>query len=205
MSNEEVLSNAGYAEHAETLFRQYQSFKFDSIHRRVLNFFPKAPALILDVGAGSGRDAAHLVGLGHTVTAVEPTIEFVDRARTLHIDVDIDWVIDGLPYLSSVVDRDCTFELILLSAVWMHLDEHQRAESMKTLSILTHSGSIVIMSLRHGPIPKGRIMFEVFGDETSRLARRNGFSTLFEETSDSTQEQSRRSGISWTKIVLRRD
>ena len=60
----------------------------------------------------------------------------------------------------------------MLTAVWMHLDEAQRQLAMSNISTLVRNGGIVIMSLRHGPIPPGRRMFEVPLQETRTLAQR---------------------------------
>ena len=38
---------------------------------------PSAPGLVIDVGAGTGRNAAWLAGLGHDVVAVEPSVGFI--------------------------------------------------------------------------------------------------------------------------------
>jgi 2-polyprenyl-3-methyl-5-hydroxy-6-metoxy-1,4-benzoquinol methylase len=53
------------------------------------------------------------------------------------------------------------FDVVMLTAVWMHLDEVQRGTAMPNVAALVHNGGIVIMPLRHGPIPPGRRTFEV--------------------------------------------
>lgn len=63
----------GYGETADLLVTQYESRTFADVHRGVLPLLPAAPARALDIGAGTGRDAAALAALGHTVLAVEPT------------------------------------------------------------------------------------------------------------------------------------
>jgi len=42
----------------------YEAFHPDDLHKEVVSHFPEAPAAVLDIGAGSGRDAAWLVGKG---------------------------------------------------------------------------------------------------------------------------------------------
>ena len=65
----------GYGETADLLVTQYESRTFADVHRGLLPLLPAAPARALDIGAGTGRDAAALAALGHTVLAVEPTPE----------------------------------------------------------------------------------------------------------------------------------
>src|SRR5262245_32603363 len=84
MKPEMRLGNEGYPKEAETLTRQYESVRFVDVHRHVLHLIPRAPCDVLDIGAGTGRDASALAGMGHRVVAVEPTAEFRARAARLH-------------------------------------------------------------------------------------------------------------------------
>src|SRR5215831_10544803 len=89
--------NEGYAEEADALTRQYESVRFEDVHGQVLHLLPTAASDVLDIGAGTGRDAGALAALGHRVVAVEPTAEFRDRAARLHPSPRIEWVSDHLP------------------------------------------------------------------------------------------------------------
>ncbi|MDB5837290.1 MAG: SAM-dependent methyltransferase, partial [Caballeronia sp.] len=40
---------------------------------------------------------------------------------------------------------------------------------MPNVSSLVHEGGVLIMSLRHGPIPRGRRMFDVSAEETTQF------------------------------------
>src|SRR4051812_8147427 len=68
-------SMAGYAEEAAALIKQYERISFAEAHRQVLHLMPVTPGRVLDIGAGTGRDAAALATMGHSVLAVEPTEE----------------------------------------------------------------------------------------------------------------------------------
>lgn len=62
-----------YEENTATLFEQYQSLSFESVHQSwlsklTLSHYQSA----LDIGAGSGRDALALSDKGLCVTAIEP-------------------------------------------------------------------------------------------------------------------------------------
>jgi SAM-dependent methyltransferase len=76
---------------------------------------------VLDVGAGSGRDAAWFAANGYDVVAVEPSDAMLAHARKLHPSSRIHWVSDSLPDLANVRRLGLSFNLILLSAVWMHI------------------------------------------------------------------------------------
>ena len=120
----------GYAEEAETLVQQYESISFDKAHASILHLLPEPPARVLDIGAGTGRDAAGFAGLGCCITAVEPTAELRVRAIELHTSPRIEWLDDSLPELSRLAGRRETFDVVMLTAVWMHLDEQQRRDAM---------------------------------------------------------------------------
>ncbi|MFD1050971.1 class I SAM-dependent methyltransferase, partial [Kibdelosporangium lantanae] len=92
------------------------------------------------------------------MVAVEPTAELREIGQRLHPHASIEWIDDALPDLRMARG---TFDLILLSAVWMHLDAAERAVAMARISRLLASEGRVILSLRHGPVPPGRRMFDV--------------------------------------------
>ncbi|MFI9247986.1 class I SAM-dependent methyltransferase [Streptomyces sp. NPDC053086] len=97
-----MASTAGYGEAAEALAEQYESVTFNEVHREVLHLFPSRPSSVLDVGAGSGRDAAALAARGHRVVAAEPTAELRALGQRLHAGQGIEWVDDALPELPEL-------------------------------------------------------------------------------------------------------
>ncbi|WP_439681110.1 class I SAM-dependent methyltransferase [Embleya sp. MST-111070] len=197
-----LASTAGYAEAADVLVEQYESVSFAEVHRDVLHLFPSQPSVVLDIGAGSGRDAAALARLGHRVVAVEPTAELRSLGRRIHAAESIEWIDDSLPELRVLRARDQRFDLILLTAVWMHLDEPQRESAMEGLAGLLAVGGQVVLSLRHGPVPAGRRMFAVGSDETVRLARHCGLGLVH---LSEREDPHGRSGVRWSYVGLRRE
>jgi SAM-dependent methyltransferase len=174
MSVSRPSGTEGYSEAAEVLVQQYESLSFASVHSHIFHLLPVPPARVLDIGAGTGRDAAGFAALGHHVTAVEPTVELRTHAIRLHASPRIEWLDDSLPDLAVLSGRDDTFEVVMLTAVWMHLDENQRRCAMPRIAALVEPGGVVMISLRHGPIPAGRRMFDVTPEETIDLAKAAG-------------------------------
>ena len=173
-----VPGTAGYGETVDALVRQYEGLAFEDVHRDLLPLLPAPPARVVDIGAGTGRDAAALARRGHAVTAVEPTAALRDAAQRLHPEAAIRWIDDALPDLDRLQALGERFDLVLLSAVWMHLDPAERARGMARVAALLAPGGVLSLSLRHGPVPAGRRMFEVTADETRVLAEGHGLVTL---------------------------
>ncbi|WP_371496188.1 class I SAM-dependent methyltransferase [Kitasatospora sp. NBC_00374] len=192
---------AGYGEAAEAIAEQYESVSFAEVHREVLHLFPSEPGLVVDVGAGSGRDAAALAALGHRVVAVEPTAELRALGRRIHAGHEIEWLDDSLPELSVLRGRARRFDLILLTAVWMHLDEQERSAGMAALAELLAPEGQLFLTLRHGPVPEGRRMFDVSAAETVELARGCGLDVVhLGERADLHGRQD----VHWSHLALRR-
>ncbi|MEV6108918.1 class I SAM-dependent methyltransferase [Streptomyces sp. NPDC051940] len=194
-----MASNAGYAEQADERARGDLTWDVERARADELHLFPVEPCRVLDVGAGTGKDAAWLAGLGHTVTAVEPTDELRAHGARLYPDAGLTWIEAGLPELAGVTGE---YDFVLLSAVWMHLDAVERAHGMGRLAELLAPGGRAFMTLRHGPVPAGRRMFDVSGDETAALAAEHGLRTVVNSTGH--PDYTDRPGVSWTRVVLGR-
>jgi SAM-dependent methyltransferase len=197
-----TASTEGYGEAADELARQYESVEFADVHRDVLHLFPTPVGRILDIGAGSGRDAAALARLGHKVVAAEPVAALRQLGQRLHAAANIEWVDDALPDLAVLRRAATRFDLILLTAVWMHLDEPERVRAMESIAALLAPDGRLIMSLRHGPVPTGRRMFEVSAEETAALGKRYGLRAIHHGERN---DPLKREQVHWSVVGMRRD
>lgn len=195
----QCAGTTGYAAAAKMLAQQYEAVTFEEIHREALHLYPTPPSLVLDIGAGTGRDAAALSRLGHTVVAVEPTTEMRITGQHIHRATQIEWIDDALPELSKVRRSGRYFDLILLMAVWMHIEEHERRLAMKNITSILAPGGRIALSLRRGPAPAKRRMFAVAPDETITLAQDFGLRVL--QRSDQ-HDALNRPAVDWTLVVM---
>ena len=202
MSSGRVSGTEGYAEEAQALLRQYEAIAPERAHAPVLHLIPAAPAHVIDIGSGTGRDAAWLAGMGHAVVAVEPTAELRLPAMALHPSPRIEWIDDSLPDLAVTRARDRAFDLVLLTAVWMHLDEGQRHRAMPNVAALIRPGGTMIMTVRHGPVPPGRRMFEISDRDTIALAQNEDLSLVLQGVSAATQAANCFAGVSWSQLAF---
>ncbi len=62
----------------------YDAFGFADIHTGAMPFIPETPGLVLDVRAGSGRDADWFASRGWQVVAAEPAAALRSEAARRH-------------------------------------------------------------------------------------------------------------------------
>ena len=191
---------AEYDARAQALVPDYERFSFEEVHATVLDLLPERGACIMDVGAGSGRDAAWFASEGHRVIAVEPSIELRAAARERHSARDIRWIDDTLPGLEKVLRSKLTFDLVWLSAIWMHVPPTARTRAFRKLVSVMSPGGSMMMSLRRGPPPPGRPMAPVTATDIEILARRHGLQTVRKTWRP---DLGNRTGITWEILWLR--
>lgn len=149
-----ALSNhidaAGYYDHDAAGFAdRYDSVTFEAVHSHLLTYLP-ATGRVLDIGAGSGRDARALAARGLEVTAVEPSLGL--RAIGLANTDGVDWVDDRLPRLASLANDARSYDFILCSAVLMLIAHKDLAASFVTLTRLLAPAARLAVNLR-APMP----------------------------------------------------
>ena len=198
-----VPGTEGYAAEAAALIERYESIPFADKHRPVLDVIPAAPISVLDIGAGSGADAAWFAQRRDRVLAVEPTDELRVAGMALHPSPLIEWADDSLPHLASTMKRRRTFDVVMVTAVWMHLDPLERVLAMPNVASLIGPGGVLIMSLRHGPSSPRRRTFEVSAQETVELAGAHGLSAILSVRMESAQPANREAGVTWSRLAFR--
>ncbi|WP_372571251.1 class I SAM-dependent methyltransferase [Ruegeria jejuensis] len=196
---------AAYDEAADTLTERLEALSTATVLQPVAGFLPRDPARILDVGAGTGRDAAWFAGQGHQVWATEPVDSLRQAARGLHESAAITWLDDGLPDLRQSTALGIKFDLVLLNAVWHHVPPALRGASIASLAGLTGAGGRMIMSLREGPSDPTRPAFPAAVDKTIAQAEAQGLRLLRRSWVEAVQPENRRSGVIFTWLVFQRE
>jgi SAM-dependent methyltransferase len=123
-----------YESNATSVVPQYEAIDAATLHAWLRDLLPNAPAVILDIGAGSGRDAAWLASLGYEVVAAEPSAAMRTEAVRLHPSPRIRWTDDALPDLYDAVRSGLSFDAVLVSAVWQHVHPSQRARAFRKMA-----------------------------------------------------------------------
>jgi len=184
----------------EEFTENYEAFGFTDIHRDALPFVPTTPGLILDIGAGSGRDAAWFAAAGWEVIAAEPAGAMRGQAAKLHPDARIHWVDDRLPALANVHRLGLGFDLIWLSGVWQHVPPEDRGRAMRKMATLLKPGGRMMLTLRHGPAPTDRPMWPVDANEVERLGIDHGLALRV--ATERREDRQSRQDVRWQTVVL---
>ena len=187
-----------YNQEADRFFNQYESQSADEIHS-VWSSYLGSNGLALDIGAGSGRDAFWLANNGYTVYAVEPSEKLRTLAKAKNYHLNIFWVEDSLPELKNIYHLNIKFDLILLSAVWMHIPDSQRQRAFRKIANLLNPGGKLVITLRHGSNQDKRDMYDVSFSEVSHFSKSLALDILHYTKDD---DKLNRSDIYWETIVL---
>lgn len=186
-----------YDKHSSTFKQQYLSTTFEDVHECWLNLLPDN-GQILDVGAGVGRDSLWLSNNGFEVIAIEPSQALLKEGQKLTKNTSVHWVDDQLPELKKVEALNLKYDLILLSAVWMHLPILQRQRAFRKLSNLLKPNGKLVITLRHGDSPDERVMYPVDKNELAQFANQYGLSQILECTDS---DKLKRSDVYWETVV----
>ena len=190
-----------YSEKAQHYYDLYNSVDAERVHSDWKAFLQTAnKGNALDVGAGSGRDANWLAEQGWKVTAAEPADELRNLAQA-NSHNSVTWCNASLPALNALPQQPKTYDLILLSAVWMHLHKDERPAALKSLAELLSENGNMYISLRFGPNDEARPMHPVSYEELATLAKSNGL-TARNLTPVPSQDGLNRDDVKWVTALI---
>ena len=179
---------------------RYESVDASHVNEWLRDLLPSTPAALLDVGAGSGRDATWLASHGHDVVAVEPDRVMRQEMHRWHPERTFKLIADRLPELHKTFRSGLSFDFILVNAVWMFIAPSRRERAFRKLVTLLKPRGVIALTLREGPLDAGREMYPVSVQEIEQLARRHG--AYVERVSEETDFLGR-PGLTWKRIAVR--
>ncbi len=191
---------AGYDARGDELATRYERLRAQDVHAAFVDLLPAgADRLALDIGAGSGRDAAWLSGLGYDVVAVEPARSFRSAGKARHGHSVIRWLDDRLPALTATHRLGLAFDVILLSGVYMHVRPEDRPRAFRKMATLLKPGGRLLISVRDGAGEPERPMWPVARGELESYAQAYGLAIL--RIADGNDLQGR-AQVRWTTYAL---
>ena len=184
---------------------RYETADMGRLHR-LLGVTLDRGARILELGCGSGRDAAHLLALGHEVTATDGSPTMLAEAARLH--PALNGRLKHLVFPGPLPFADASFDAVLAVATLMHLDELAVEEVLReTVRVLRGSGSLVfsVPGRRPDVGPEGRdakgrlftLLPEVRWVDLCRIAG------LTVESRCTSLDRFGRDGVEWWTFVAR--
>jgi SAM-dependent methyltransferase len=192
-----------YEENAADISRRYES-----VNSPVERYFAAAfvpGARVLDIGAGSGRDAARLLAEGFDAYGVEPSEALRQASILAHPELGNRLKGASLPELGQPFGGG--FDGILCSAVLMHVPSHEIFDAaMSIRSMLKAHGRLLIsLPLSRGEDltlerdGNGRLFKGYLAEEIQLLFERLGFQLIGRWD---TEDALARSGTSWYTLLL---
>ena len=129
---------------AKELAAQYNALDREKVHADLLAQLPEGKVLrVLDIGAGSGADAAMFAAKGHQVLATEPADGLRDEGQKTFQNKNINWSAEALPAFGADVAAAAPFDVVTSVGVLQYLDENDRAKSLKKMFSVVAAGGFV--------------------------------------------------------------
>lgn len=198
-----VAGTQGYEKVIELFTEASFGLNFEDINRDFLDYLPPTPSRVLDAGCGVGQNSAALAKLGYDVVAIDPMREFLNKPILNYQDLNINWVHDSLPNLTSLDVDDDLFSFILLDGVWHHLNADERRECIKRFSSLMLNGGICAISLRNGPAAAGKHVFPTSSSELLSYAHEFGLNVVF-QTENQPSVMPNKDNVIWARVALQK-
>ncbi len=193
-------STTYYDRNRDSLLARYDELDSAEVHAGwAPAHLPSEPGFACDIGAGSGRDSNWLAARGWEVVAVEPSALRDRAAHDSHQRVV--WMNDALPDLRTLRALGRRFDLVLLSAVWMHVAPNGRERAFRILSELLGPSGLLVITLRLGGDAaenSARGFHDTSADELIGYANRRAIALR----SRTTQPDLKRPNLKWETLVF---
>lgn len=188
-----------YRANAVKRFDRYEEQPAGDHCRYCLKYMAPAGS-VLDIGSGSGRDAAFFASNGYQVSAVEPATELRELAQQKHVNNLITWADDYLPELKGFSDVSEHYDHVHLSAVIFHLPQSETRKILERIFSLLKKDGTVFIGLRIGPADPERPMFNLDSDWIISQS-----TDLFEIINiEESEDDFKRDDIRWSRMILKK-
>jgi 2-polyprenyl-3-methyl-5-hydroxy-6-metoxy-1,4-benzoquinol methylase len=133
-----------FNDRAKELAAQYNALDREKVHADLLSHLPESTALrVLDIGAGSGADAAMFAAKGYQVLAAEPADALRTEGQKTFQNKNIQWSAEALPEFGAEVAAEKPFDVVTSVGVLQYLDQNDRLKSLKEMFSLVSKGGFL--------------------------------------------------------------
>ena len=133
-----------YLNNSADLGERYESAEVADLHEKLLSCFGKESNL-LEIGCGSGRDAAFMQKHGYKITGIDGSQGMIDMAVSCHPELEGHLLLIELP--DNLTFHDSSFDGVYSIAVLMHFE-------LTDIQLIINKIHSIIK-------PKGRFLFSV--------------------------------------------
>ncbi len=194
-----------YVSHALDCTDRYETADMTPVHR-LLEKYVHSGDRILEIGGGSGRDAAFLTRLGCQVTFTDGTPGMFQEAIRRHPELAPNARVAIFPLPDDDPLLNQRFDLILCMAVIMHLDDESLEKNISQMAHLTRIHGRVLVSHstgRSGLIdyrdPEQRLFCERTPERVREMFHGFGYD---EECCDQNRDGLNRTNVIWTTHIM---
>jgi SAM-dependent methyltransferase len=201
-----------YEKQAEGYAAMYDGADMGALHRLLLRYLPEK-GRVLEIGCGSGRDAAFLLAHGYDVTATDASPSMLAVAAQRHPELASRLHLLSFPTSTTQQPNNLTtapmapYDAIIAIATVMHIPDQDLFEGATQIRDLLVDDGLLVLSLAQGRAglnqdrdAKGRLFIERPPEELQLLFERLGFRLLtLQETPDALERS-----LCWHTLVLQR-
>ncbi len=192
-----------YNENGKNIAKRYETAKVSNLHKALKHSF-KQPARLLELGCGSGRDAAFMTNYGFHVVAVDGAASMIESALIHHPELSGHLHTIQLP--AGLSDKLGVFDGIFSIATLMHLsraDIEHLLIKIKSL-LCSHGKFFFSVPIQRDDIrqnefdEKGRRFTTMTKKEWLDICKKHGFKAI---KSTTTKDGLGRPGIIWMNCL----
>ncbi len=195
-----------YEKNGKNIAERYESANVSDLHR-VLNASFKLPATLLELGCGSGRDAAFMTKQGFNVTAVDGSAVMIESAMNYHPELSGCLHILQLP--EGLSGRFGKFDGVFSIAALMHFSRpHIETIIQQVNSLLVSKGNFFFSvpiqrdDIRNDEFDaKGRRFTTMTKAQWLYICGQYGFEPIWSST---TKDGLERKGIAWMNCLTKK-
>jgi len=192
-----------YQKNGKNIAARYESADVSGLHK-VLTASFTLPARLLELGCGSGRDAAFMTKQGFNVTAVDGSATMIESAQ--HYHPELSGCLHTVQLPDGLSDRLGKFDGVFSIATLMHFSRPQIETILAQVNALLVSNGRFFFSV---PIQRDDVQNNEFDAKGRRfttmtqaqwlsLCKKQGFEPI---RSGTTQDGLGRKGIAWLNCL----
>lgn len=198
-----------YDGNAAAVSRRFETADMARLHGILLRHMPQKGARVLEIGCGSGRDAAFLLSSGFDIRAVDASQGLIGEALRIHPELEGRLSVAGVPFPQDHPILRETFQAVVSMAVLMHVPEEDLPETAAQIRRVLAAGGTAFLSVstsrpgvgENKRDANGRLFQERPPEDLQRVFEEQGFRLAARY--DTADVYAR--GIAWHSLAFTRD